>query len=97
VFGVLSVLVTGGAIAAVSWYAPPQVQTAFGYLFTWFLLFGGVRPVWELHVKRRRGRAPGSDADHLAELTGVAGMAWVVLFGLLTMAATAGGAVLMLR
>jgi hypothetical protein len=97
VFGVLSVVVTGGALFAVSWYAPSVVQTAFAYLFTWFLLFGGVRPVWELHLKRRRGRAPGSDADALAELTGLAGGAWVVLFGLLTVAAATAGALLLLR
>src|SRR4029434_10277437 len=29
VFGVLSLLVTGGVVLAVSWYASPQVQAAF--------------------------------------------------------------------
>ena len=31
VFGVVSLLVTGGVVLAVSWYATPQVQAAFAY------------------------------------------------------------------
>lgn len=46
VFGVLSLLVTGGIVLAVSWYATPQVQAAFAYTGVWFLLLGGVRPCW---------------------------------------------------
>src|SRR5215472_13355482 len=37
-FGVLAVLVTAGAILAVSWFATPAVQAAFGYTAAWFLL-----------------------------------------------------------
>src|SRR4051812_14464827 len=62
VFGVLSLLVTGGVVLAVSWYASPQVQAAFAWTSVWFLLFGGVRPVVELQRLRSRGRMPESDA-----------------------------------
>jgi hypothetical protein len=81
VFGVISVVVTGAIVFAVSWFATQPVQAAFAYLFCWFLLFGGIRPVSELQRKRLRGRAPNSDADQLARLTGVPGTLWVLVFG----------------
>jgi hypothetical protein len=90
-FGVVSVVLTGGGIFAVSWFASAPVQAAFAYLFTWFLLFGGVRPVSELQGKRRRGRAPDSDADQLARLTGVSGTVWVALFALVAVGALLAG------
>jgi hypothetical protein len=97
-YGVVSVLVTGGAIFAVSWYASVAVQAAFGHLFAWFLLFAGVRPIAELQGKRRRGRAPDSDADQLARLTGINGTAWVFLFAVVAIGAlVVGGRLLVLR
>ena len=79
-FGVLSVLVTGGAIGAVSWLASPSWQALCAALLCWFLLIGGIRPISELGRKRRRGRAGDSDADQLARLTGVAGGVWMFLW-----------------
>ncbi|AHH95037.1 M50 family metallopeptidase [Kutzneria viridogrisea] len=96
VFGVVSVVVTGALVFAVSWYTSVQVQAAFGYVAAWFLLLGGVRPVFELQRKRRRGRAPDSDADQLARLTGIAGTLWVLLFGAVTIASLVVGATLLL-
>jgi hypothetical protein len=96
VFGVVSVVVTGAIVFVVSWYASQPVQAAFAFLFSWFLLFGGVRPVGELQSKRRRGRAPTSDADQLARLTGVPGTLWVVLFGLVSLGALLLGGSLLL-
>ncbi|MFB9235203.1 M50 family metallopeptidase [Plantactinospora siamensis] len=91
-FGVVSVLVTGGVVFAVSWYASPQVQAAFAYTGVWFLLLGGVRPVGELQSQRRRGQAPQSDADQLAWLTPLPGIFWVSVFGLVAVAALVVGA-----
>lgn len=65
-YGVLTVLLTGGAFLLVSWLAGPQVQAAFAYAVVWFLLFGGVRPPFELQAKRSRGGAGDSDADQLS-------------------------------
>jgi Peptidase M50B-like len=96
VFGVVSVVLTGALIFAVSWYTATDVQAAFAYVVAWFLLFGGVRPVFELQHKRRRGRAPDSDADQLARMTGVSGLVWVLLFGLVTIASLIEGATLLL-
>jgi len=96
VFGVISVVVTGAIVFAVSWFATEPVQDAFGYLFCWFLLFGGIRPVWELQRKRVRGRAPNSDADQLARLTGVPGTLWVLVFGAIALASLYFGGLFLL-
>ncbi|MFI7597165.1 M50 family metallopeptidase [Actinoplanes sp. NPDC049681] len=80
VFGAVSVVVTGAIVFAVSWYASPQVQAAFAYVGVWFLLIGGVRPVFELQKLRSRGRMPDSDADQLAGLSHVPALFWVGVF-----------------
>jgi hypothetical protein len=86
-YGLLAVLVAGGAVFAVSWYTAPEVHAAFAYAVVWFLLIGGVRPVAELQSLRRRRRAGDSDADQLARLTLVPGLVWVGFFGLVNLAA----------
>src|SRR5690606_11889589 len=68
-FGGVALLSTGGAVFALSWFAPDEVQSVCAHLVVWFLLFGGVRPIVELQRKRRDGRARDSDADQLARLT----------------------------
>ncbi|WKU04162.1 M50 family metallopeptidase [Micromonospora sp. HUAS LYJ1] len=95
VFGVLSLLVTGGVVLVVSWYATAQVQAVFAWTSVWFLLFGGVRPVFELQRLRSRGRMPESDADQLAHLTPLPALLWVLLFGVVNLLALAVGAVLL--
>ncbi|MGC1212212.1 MAG: M50 family metallopeptidase [Micromonospora sp.] len=95
IFGVLSLLVTGGVVLAVSWYAPPEVQAAFAWTSVWFLLLGGVRPVVELQRLRSRGRMPESDADQLARLTPFPALFWVTVFALVNLAVLGGGALLL--
>jgi hypothetical protein len=53
-YGVLAVLLTGGALAGVIVAASPASRAAFAYAVAWFLLFGGVRPVAELARTRHR-------------------------------------------
>jgi hypothetical protein len=76
------------------------VQAGFAYLAVWFLLFGGMRPVFELaraqSRSRRRRRAQSSDADQLARLTGLPAGLWVALFALVALAALAAGASLLI-
>ncbi len=95
-YGVLAVLVTLGTVFAVSYLAPMGVQAAFGYATAWFLLLGGLRPVFELQRQRRqairRRRPLSSDADQLARLTGLPGGAWVAIFGVACLAALVAGA-----
>ncbi|MBQ1070842.1 M50 family metallopeptidase, partial [Micromonospora sp. D75] len=94
-FGVLSLLVTGGVVLAVSWYTSPEVQAAFAWTSVWFLLLGGVRPVFELHRQRARGRMPQSDADQLARLTPFPALLWVGVFLLVSVGALVVGALLL--
>ncbi len=95
-YGALSLVVTGSAVVVVSLLATPEVQAAFGYAMTWFLLLGGVRPVGELVGQRRRQPGSATDADHLARITRVPAALWVALFGLVTIGALGAGTWLLL-
>lgn len=92
VFGVVSVVATMAIIFGVIWYGAPEAEAAFGYLFVWFLLIGGVRPVLELQRSRRRREAPHSDADQVGRLTHVPGFFWVLFFAAISLASLALGA-----
>jgi len=92
VYGVVSVLLTGGALFAVSWYAPENWQAWCAAVLSWFLLLGGVRPLFELHRKRAGGRASDSDADQLARLTGLPGGFWLAVWVVLALATLVVGA-----
>ena len=76
-------------------YANPTWQAAFAYTAVWFLLFGGVRPVFELQGARRRGTQPSSDADQLAHITPVPAGLWVAFFLLVCVGALVGAAVVL--
>ncbi len=84
VYGVITVIVTGGVAFIVSWYASTQVQAVFAYFAVWLLLIGGVRPLFELAGQRRRREVSGSDVDQLAGLTHVAGIIWLAAFTVVT-------------
>lgn len=86
-FGLWSVLAFGATVFAVSWWASAEVQSAFAYLLTWFLLLAAPRAVAELQRSRRRGAGSNSDADQLAHLTGVPALLWVFVFTAVTTAA----------
>jgi hypothetical protein len=79
-YGLYAVLVAGGAVLAVSWWGSERVQSLAAWTGTWFLLLASPRPVLELQRERWRGRARNSDADVLARLTRVPGVAWVLVF-----------------
>ncbi|MFD8571905.1 M50 family metallopeptidase [Streptomyces sp. NPDC059639] len=90
-YGVLTVVVSGGAFLLVSWLAGPQVQAAFAYAVVWFLLLGGVRPAFELQAKRHRGGAGDSDADQLSRLTHVPAGMWFFFFHAVSLCSLLGG------
>jgi Peptidase M50B-like len=96
-FGLLAVIASAAAVAVVLWRGSTLAEYAFGYLLTWFLLFGGVRPVLELQRTRRRRRAGSTDADQLAMLTGTPAGLWVFLFGMVALAALALGGLWLVR
>lgn len=97
VFGVLSVVVTWGAVFVVAWYASDLLQWIFAYTMVWFLLIGGVRPVFELQRQRSGGRMPYSDADQIGRLTRVPPLAWVTVFLAVAGFALLAGAFLLAR
>ncbi|MFP5372683.1 MAG: M50 family metallopeptidase, partial [Actinomycetes bacterium] len=76
-YGLWSVLATSTVVFAATWWLPPEGQSAFAALATWFLLLAAPRTVLELQGARRRRAAPDSDADQLARLTGVPALIWV--------------------
>ncbi|MFF5250527.1 M50 family metallopeptidase [Streptomyces leeuwenhoekii] len=90
-YGVLTVVLTGALFLLVSWLTGPQVQAAFAYAAVWFLLLGGVRPGFELQVKRSRGQAGDSDADQLARLTHAPAGVWLFLFHAVSLCSLIGG------
>ncbi|WP_455356021.1 M50 family metallopeptidase [Streptomyces sp. SYSU K217416] len=90
-YGVLTVVLAGGAFLLVSWLTSATVQAAFAYGVVWFLLLGGVRPAFELQAKRRHGGAADSDADQLARLTHVAPAMWLFLFHAVSLCSLVGG------
>ncbi|MBB4689326.1 M50 family metallopeptidase [Amycolatopsis jiangsuensis] len=96
-YGVFSVVASAVVLGLVALVAPEVVQAPFVYLLTWFLLFGGVRPVVELQVKRRIGQARDSDADQLGRLTGVPAVLWVLVFGVLTVSCVIAGGLWLLQ
>jgi hypothetical protein len=91
VYGAVSIITTMAIIFGVIWYGDPETEGAFAYVFVWFLLIGGVRPVLELQRSRSRGQAPSSDADQVGRLTGLPGFAWVIFFALVSLGALALG------
>jgi hypothetical protein len=97
-YGFLAVLATAVLVFLVSRFASVRAQEVFAYLSAWFLLFGGIRPIFELQRRRRRGggAALASDADQLALLTGVPGAAWVFLFGVVAFGALIAGSLWLL-
>lgn len=96
-YGALLLVSVGVVVGAISLYADPDVQAAFGYGVTWFMLLGAVRPVGELQRQRRNGSVGVvSDADQLARLTRIPGTIWVGLFGAATVSALVAGGWLLL-
>src|SRR4029453_6240376 len=95
-YGAATLVVCGGVVVGLSLYASPGTQAAFGYAITWFLLFGAVRPVGELWRQRRRREGRYSHPAQVARLPPLRTGLWGRLFGLATLGALAGGALLVL-
>ena len=75
-----------------------QVARSLHFLvLVWFLLVGGVRPVFELRRQRSRGRMPYSDADQIGRMTRVHPLAWVGVFLAVTVLALVTGGWLLAR
>jgi hypothetical protein len=95
-YGALSLAVVGAVVLGVSLRASSDVQSAFAFGMTWFLLLGAIRPVLELQRQRRRHAGMTTDADHLARLTRVPATLWVLIFALVTLTSAAAGTYLLI-
>lgn len=95
-YGIALMLLVGATFFVVSVFTEAQVQASFAYLVTWFLLLSAPKPVFELQGRRRRGRAPHSDADQLAAITPLPALFWVSVFALICLGALALGGYLLL-
>lgn len=97
-YGLWIVLVAGSLVVAVSWWGREVAQSWAAWTLTWFLLLGSPVAVLEMQAGRRRTRrrAATSDADILARLTPLPGLAWVgLLLGVTGGCAVWGGRLLL--
>lgn len=96
-YGLWVVVVTGGAVAVLSWTASGEILSIAAYLMVWSLLFVAPRAVVELQRSRRRRRTSArSDADQLAGLTRLPAGFWIAVFWLLNVACLVLGGWLLL-
>lgn len=79
-YGLMALLVTLSLVVGISWWGTANLRTGAAYLLAWFLLIGTIRPLFELQCQRVTGRAANSDADQLAEGTGIPGIVWVMFW-----------------
>ncbi|MEY7973970.1 M50 family metallopeptidase [Saccharomonospora xinjiangensis] len=96
-YGIFSVVLSAMVLGGIALFAGPAVQAAFVYLITWFLLFGAIRPLFELQMKRRRGAARDSDIDQLARLTALPAMLWLFVVGVLSVTCVVAGGMLLIE
>jgi hypothetical protein len=89
-FGVFSVILTGGLLYLVARYATIGAQIAVAYGISWFLLLSGVRDVLELRLLLKQGPAE-SDADLLKGLTRIPRGFWSSLWLMGTVAGVVVG------
>jgi hypothetical protein len=92
VYGALVVLVVGGIVATVSWFAPAPILAIAAYLLAWLLLWGGTRPVIEV----ARSRSATSDPAQLASLTRLPKFVWLVVWFVICIGSLVWGAAAML-
>jgi hypothetical protein len=101
-FGFIAVIGVGIGLGLVSWFLPPDQQSALACLLTWVLLLAAPKPVLELISQRLRLRArvgsagDRSDVDQLAALTRTPPWAWLGLFLLANLAGLTLGAAMLL-
>lgn len=77
-YGLLTVLVLGAALAAVTHVASAQTQSVIATLVAWILLLAAPRPLLDL-LRRPRTQRRGSDPDQLTRLTHLPTTLWIVV------------------
>ncbi|WP_205473888.1 M50 family metallopeptidase [Nocardioides sp. SYSU D00038] len=77
-YGLLTVVVLGAGLLALTWWAPVEAQSLVAYLIGWLLLLAAPRPLVEL-LRSGRARRRTSDPDQLAGLTHLPAVLWILL------------------
>ena len=96
-YGLLTVLVLGAGLAAVTRYAGPHTQAVLACLVAWVLLIAAPRPLVDL-LRRSKSSRRGSDPDQLARLTHLPTTLWILVLLLASLAGlVVGGATLVPR
>ena len=78
-YGLLAVVAVSVGVIVLSWWGSADLRSQAAHVLAWFLLFGAIRPLFELIHQRHTGRAAGSDADQLATTGAPAGL-WIVIW-----------------
>lgn len=91
-YGLLTVLVLGVGLAAVTRYADARAQAVLACLVAWVLLLAAPRPLLDLLRRSKTGRR-GSDPDQLARLTRMPALLWIVVLLLANLAGLIMGGV----
>jgi Peptidase M50B-like len=84
-FGLISILVAGGAVAGIAGFAPVHIQAISAYSVAWLLLLSGVRRVLEVGPR-------SDDGIRLRSITGLPHALWFAFWLAATLAAAAEGA-----
>ena len=93
-YGLLTVLVLGAGLAAVTRYADAHVQAVLACLVAWVLLLAAPRPLVDL-LRRSKASRRGSDPDQLARLTPIPTVGWILVLLLADLAGLFVGAALL--
>lgn len=76
-YGLLTVLVLGAGLAAITRYAEPRTQAVLAALVAWVLLLAAPRPLVDL-LRRSKAQRRGSDPDQIARLTRIPTVLWIL-------------------
>lgn len=90
-FGLVVLIVLGGGVGVLTWYAPTAWLAILSYLGTWLMLLAAPRPLVEL----ARHPGPGSDVAQLGRLAPPR-IGWYAVFWLITVGCFVGGSAIML-
>ena len=78
-YGWITILVVGALVIGMAWFGDPMQRTMLAHVIVWFMLFGAIRPLFELMHQRATGQADDSDADQLGRTWLPAGV-WIGLW-----------------
>jgi hypothetical protein len=79
-YGFAAIIVALALTIVISWWGAAILRSYAGCTLVWFLCFGAIRPLFELYRQRAARGARDSDADMLAQDTGIPATLWILLW-----------------